>query len=561
MSSASAALLMDILFGRIRDEQAGWGRGMRRRLTGLLCCFWMGSALISFSLAAAERVDNSQNPSAGPRLVTIQEFLRQANDWGEMMLVTIRGTVTHSISDRTFFIQEAGVGTYVFHKPRTALNVGERVEVVGYPSLGSFSPTLQRCISVRSLGPGPTPEPSLVTPEDASRGEHHMSLVRVRGILSPERLRGGSVLVLRSETGSETFTADLEAISERSVMDYLQPGSVLELTGVSSVKRDANRQPVSFNVFLRSAADVMILRPPPWWTPRRMWSGLGIAAAALILVSAWVMTLQAQVRRQTSEIRQMNEQLERRVEMRTAQLTAANVELKAFGYSVSHDLRVPLRHISGFAGLLVQKQEAQQDPETRRYLELIGSSASRMSQLIDSLLTFSQLSRCPLARSTVSCAGLVEEVVREFQPDMTSRSIEWRIDTLPEVEADPSTLRLVWHNLLGNAIKYTRQRNPAVIAVSARLEGEEWVFSVGDNGAGFDMNFSGRLFGAFQRLHRDTEFEGTGIGLANVRRIIHRHSGRTWAEGEVDRGATFYFSLPSKPERGRLLAFDGEAEP
>jgi signal transduction histidine kinase len=540
---------MDI-FGRTRDEQAGWGK--RCRLMGLLWSFWIG--IFVASLAAAERVDNSnsRSHSAIPRLVTIQEFLRQANQWGEETPVTIRGTVTHSISDKTFFIQEGGFGTYVFHKPRVAFAVGEQVEVMGYPSLGTFSPTLQRCISVRSLGPGPLPEPLVVTPEEASRGEHHMVLVRVRGLLSPERLRGGAVLVLRSETGSETFTADLEALSERGVLEYLQPGCLLELTGVSSVKRDSTRQPVSFNVSLRGPGDVVILKPPPWWTPRRMWSGLGIAAAALIVVLAWVMTLQAQVRRQTSEIRQMNEQLERRVEMRTAQLTAANAELKAFGYSVSHDLRVPLRHISGFAGVLAQRQDVKKDPETRRYLELIGASAARMSHLIDSLLTFSQLSRCSLSRSKVSSGSMVEDVVRELQPDTTGRSIEWRIDALPEVEADPSTLRMVWHNLLGNAIKYTRQRNPAVIAVRARREGDEWIFSVGDNGAGFDMRFAGRLFGAFQRLHLDSEFEGTGIGLANVRRIIHRHSGRTWAEGEVDRGATFYFSLPSNPEPGRL---------
>ena len=540
--------------GRIGDEQAG--RRVGRHLSGLLCGgIWVGIALTGLAAAAvaADSVNDSRTPSPVPRLVTIHQFLQEADTWGERTLFTVRGVVTHSISDRTFFIQEGNSGVYVFHKPRASFSVGEEVEVTGYPSLGSFTPTIQQCTSVRSLGQGRPPEALSVKPEEASRGRHHMTLVRVRGTLSPERLRGGSVLVLRSENGSETFTADLEALSDRSVLDAVQPGSVLELIGVSSVRRDAMKQPVSFNVFIRTANDIVVLKHPPWWTPQRMWRGLGIAALALVVVLAWVLTLQAQVRRHTSEIRRMNEHLERRVEMRTAQLTAANAELKAFGYSVSHDLRAPLRHISGFAGMLAEKQEVQNDPETRRYLGLIGSSAARMSDLIDSLLTFSQLSRCPLTRIRVSTAKLVEDVVYELQPDMTGRAIEWQIDSLPEVEADPATLRLVWHNLLGNAVKYTRKRNPAVIEVKARLEGEEWIFSIRDNGAGFDMAYAGRLFGAFQRLHLETEFEGTGIGLANVRRIIHRHAGRTWAEGEVNKGATFYFTLPRHPEPGSSL--------
>ena len=551
------------IHGRTGDEQAG--RRLWRHLLGLgLLCggIWVGIALTvlaaTATAVAADSVQDSRVPSPVPRLVTIQQFLKEADTWGERTLITVRGIVTHSISDKTFFIQDGNAGVYVFHKPRAALSVGEEVEVTGYPSLGSFTPTVQRCTSVRSLGQGRPPAALSVRPEEASRGRHHMTLVRVRGTLSPERLRGGSVLVLRSEKGSETFTADLEALSDRSALDAVQPGSVLELIGVSSVKRDAAKQPVSFNVFIRTANDIVVLKLPPWWTPRRMWRGLGIAALALVVVLAWVLTLQAQVRRHTSEIRRMNEHLERRVEMRTAQLTAANAELKAFGYSVSHDLRAPLRHISGFAGLLAEKQEVQNDPETRRYLGLIDSSAARMRDLIDSLLTFSQLSRCPLSRIRVSTAKLVEEVVYELQPDMTGRALEWRIDSLPEVEADPATLRLVWHNLLGNAIKYTRQRNPAVIEVKARLEGDEWIFSIRDNGAGFDMAYAGRLFGAFQRLHLESEFEGTGIGLANVRRIIHRHAGRTWAEGEVNKGATFYFTLPRNPELGSSLGLDGE---
>jgi signal transduction histidine kinase len=226
-------------------------------------------------------------------------------------------------------------------------------------------------------------------------------------------------------------------------------------------------------------------------------------------------------------------------------LQEANKELEAFSYSVSHDLRAPLRHIAGFVDLLKKNNGAGLDERSRRYLGIINDSAGQMGTLIDDLLVFSRMSRMELRRSKVATVALLDEARNTFQNDLNGRRIDWKIGTLPEVEADASMLRQVWINLIGNAVKYTRQRDPAEIAVGCTGEGNgEWVFFVRDNGVGFDMKYVDKLYGVFQRLHRADEFEGTGIGLANVRRIVSRHGGRTWAEGKLNEGATFYFSLP-----------------
>lgn len=234
------------------------------------------------------------------------------------------------------------------------------------------------------------------------------------------------------------------------------------------------------------------------------------------------------------------------VQAANEKLREANQELEAFSYSVSHDLRAPLRHIAGFVDLLA-KQSTALDERARRYLNIIADSARQMGALIDDLLVFSRMGRAELRCQKVTFSRLLEEAVNLSKADTRERSINWKIGALPEVEADAAMLRQVWVNLVGNAVKYTRTRNPAEIEVGCLDDRNgEFVFFVRDNGVGFDMKYVDKLFGVFQRLHRSDEFEGTGIGLANVRRIITRHGGRTWAEGKVDAGATFYFSLPKQ---------------
>lgn len=249
------------------------------------------------------------------------------------------------------------------------------------------------------------------------------------------------------------------------------------------------------------------------------------------------------------EIRRLNQELEARVVERTAQLEAANKELEAFSYSVSHDLRAPLRHIDGFAGLLTKSDQEVLSERGRHHLANIADSARQMGRLIDDLLVFSRMGRTDMHVTPVKLASLVDEAIHSLQPEIQHRRIVWKKGELPVVQGDAPMLRQVLVNLLANAVKYTRPRDPAVIEIGCRENTPDGlVVFVRDNGVGFEMRYADKLFGVFQRLHRTEEFEGTGIGLANVRRVINRHRGRTWAEGELEAGATFYFTLP-QPSR------------
>ncbi len=228
----------------------------------------------------------------------------------------------------------------------------------------------------------------------------------------------------------------------------------------------------------------------------------------------------------------------------TSELQRSNKELEAFSYSVSHDLRAPFRHIVGYSELL-KKQEAEQLSERgRRYVDTIIESAYTAGTLVDNLLSFSQMGRTSLKPRRLNMRQMVDEVRQTLAMEVGERRVAWKINDLPHAVADPVMIRLVWENLLSNAVKYTRPRHEARIEIGAIRRDGEVVYSVRDNGVGFDMTYAGKLFGVFQRLHRIEEFEGTGIGLANVRRIVERHGGRAWAEGTLDQGATFYFSLP-----------------
>ena len=266
--------------------------------------------------------------------------------------------------------------------------------------------------------------------------------------------------------------------------------------------------------------------------------------ALFAVIVSWFGTIRRRVEEDLRQARDKLKALNQDLARRSAQLEASNKELEAFAYSISHDLRAPLRHTAGFAELLSKSAAASLNEKSRRYLTMILEAANRMGTLIDDLLAFSRISRAETHYSTVSLEQIVQEAIAEVCQDANERRIVWKIDSLPEWYGDRSMLWLAMVNLISNAVKFTRSRSQAEIEIGCTdQKNDNVVLFVRDNGVGFDMKYSNKLFGVFQRLHSQEAFEGTGIGLATVQRIVHRHGGRVWAEGKVEGGATFYFSL------------------
>jgi len=250
--------------------------------------------------------------------------------------------------------------------------------------------------------------------------------------------------------------------------------------------------------------------------------------------------------KEIEDLKASSEELQQQLALRTAELEAAQKELEDFTYSVSHDLRAPLRAINGFARITLEDFGPHLPEEGRHHLERVQNAAIRMGELIEGLLTLSQVGQRPVKRQAVDTAALAQGLLEDLKAAQNDRQIELRIGKLPTCQADPAMLKQVWAALLANALKFSRDRTPAIIEAGWLRQDGDGVYFVRDNGAGFDMQYSNKLFGVFQRLHRAEEFPGIGMGLAIAQRIIHRHGGRIWADGKVDGGATFYFTIDGK---------------
>jgi two-component system sensor kinase len=277
-----------------------------------------------------------------------------------------------------------------------------------------------------------------------------------------------------------------------------------------------------------------------------MWMPIlaGVAVIVAIVLLLRLLSMQRQLAGAKLQMERISLELEQRVEERTAQLNATIRELEAFSYSISHDMRAPLRAIDGFSQMLQDDYNDKLDSEGKRLIEVIRNNTLNMGRLIDGLLAFSRLGRQQMESAPLSMSDLVKDAIEEVRPSINGRNVEFRVSTLPNVTGDRVLLRQVLINILSNAVKFSRDRNPAIIEIGSTEDADRNIYYVRDNGVGFDSQYAEKMFGVFQRLHAATEFEGTGLGLAIVQRIVQRHGGKVWAEGRPGVGATIYFAFP-----------------
>lgn len=459
-------------------------------------------------------------------------------------LVDFRATMERELSIRAQIVGATTVSTLVFDDPQKAEATLSALDAS--PSILSGAlytlegkPFATYTRAAATAGGPPPPIPASETQAIAyDNGE--LRLARI--ILVDGKPTG--IVYLRSDTAELWRRIWRYAL----IVGIVLAGSLLAALLVSSLSRRAISKPI---IELADLAQ-RVSKEKNYSIRATSTANHGELAT---LVHAFNEMLQ-QIQERDGALQRAQEELEQRVEQRTGQLAAANKELEAFSYSVSHDLRAPLRHIDGFSSVLAQKYGTRLDPDAQQYLKRIRDAAKHMGHLIDDLLNMARISRQQTVIRPTDTNALIAGAIEGIRPEWEGRKIDWRIAPLPTLDCDPGLMRIVFTNLFSNAVKYTRRSDTAVIEVGVldndvnhnSNNGSPVVF-VRDNGAGFDQEYAHKLFGVFQRLHRAEDFEGTGVGLATVRRIIEKHGGRIWAEGKVDRGATFFFTLNPEHER------------
>lgn len=476
----------------------------------------------------------------------ICSFLTNVPAADKPALAKVRGIVTYQHEGRSIFIQDASGGLYAGSETVQPLQLGDDVEITGSVNRSGFSPTLTRC-AFKKLGPVKMPFVQAANVKDAAAGKYDMRLIRLTGEFVAWREKANTVFLM-IVSDKIPFEAQLVKNRPGDPFPLLRLGSIVEVTGACAIQSQKPGKIQSMQLLLRAPSDLTILSPPRWWTPVHVRNGTIVMGTLAVLALAYIAALKYQVRRQTAEIVRINRDLEQKVQQRTLELEATNRELEAFSYSVSHDLKGPLRAIEGFSKLLREDHGAELSGDGPVLLERIQESALNMFNLITGLLGFSRLTQSALRAEKLDMTELAKTSFQELALEREGRNVEFTVEELPKALGDKALITQVWVNLLSNAIKYARTRDPAKIKVGAIAGVHESTYSISDNGIGFDMRGAGGLFRVFNRLHRDKDYEGSGVGLAIAQRIISRHQGRIWAEAEPCKGATFYFTLPVAPK-------------
>jgi len=449
-------------------------------------------------------------------------------------LVTFRESMVRSLSVQAQIIGSNSVSALLFKDPQAAESTLSALKVApNILSAGIYTPDSRLFATHSRDGSSQAvPLPSIPAGQTEVHWFKDRQIVLFRSIEFQGKT-AGTVYIL----------SDLQEMSDRlkryaGIVAAVLLTSLLAALLVSSISRRAIAEPI---VCLAETARIVSreknysVRTPP----------TGNQDEVGILIEAFNEML-AEIQERDGALLKAHDELEQRVQERTAALEEVNKELEAFTYSVSHDLRAPLRHIDGFSRILMEDHGAHLTVEAQRLLGRIRDGARQMGCLVDDLLNLSRLGRREIVTVVTSLEALLKEVLAELKPTLGNREIEFQIAALPFVSCDAGLMKQVFANLLSNAVKYTRPRERAVIEVGQILQDGHEVVYVRDNGVGFNMKYADKLFGVFQRLHRQEDFEGTGVGLATIHRIIHKHSGRVWAESQLDKGATFYFTLGDK---------------